>query len=35
VPDIEVLQDFPTNPQDDKALTVAHELLRGNANPKG
>jgi len=35
VPDIEVLQDFPTNPQDDKALTVAHELLRGNSNPKG
>jgi C-terminal processing protease CtpA/Prc len=31
VPDIEVLQDLPANPEDDKALTAAYGLLR----PKG
>jgi C-terminal processing protease CtpA/Prc len=29
VPDIEVLQDLPANPEDDKVLTAAYDLLRG------
>jgi hypothetical protein len=28
VPDIEVLQDLPANPKDDKVLTAAYDLLR-------
>ena len=32
LPDIEVLQDFPQNPEHDKALTMAFDLLRGIAS---
>ena len=31
LPDIEVLQDFPQNPENDKALTIALDLLRSTA----
>jgi carboxyl-terminal processing protease len=31
-PDIEVLQDFPQPPGNDKALTMAFDLLRGVAS---
>jgi carboxyl-terminal processing protease len=31
-PDIEVLQDFPQNPEDDKALAMAFDSLRGVAS---
>ena len=32
LPDIEVLQDFPQSPENDKALTMAFDLLRGVAS---
>ena len=32
LPDIEVLQDFPQSPENDKALTMAFDLLRGIAS---
>jgi len=34
VPDIEVVQSFPTNPEDDQALKLAYDLLRGVAYNK-
>ena len=35
VPDIEIRQDLPVNPEDDKVLTAAYDLLRGkDLSPK-
>jgi C-terminal processing protease CtpA/Prc len=34
VPDIEVQRDVPANPENDRALAMAHDLLRGiTSNP--